>query len=303
MSYLHARCKWLGFFGILWALLVLGGCDGDDGAAPGDDVRDATVQPDAQAERDAGSDAPALDARVQDAEPDAEQVPLDAAEPDAAEPDAGAPDADALDASEPDAAEPDAAVEIPVCGHANFVNWVAPAPDTTWGTGQSDGQLNVPDIVCGPPLEPPHGNVHTVSLGNGGSIVVRFDQRMIVDGPGVDFIVFENPFAPIFPELGTVSVSANGSTWFEYPCTAPNPVQGGDYGTCAGWRVVGGKRGDPIETWTNPLTAGGDQFDLADLALPPEIKGVRYVRIVDRVDDASRVFDLDAVGIVHGQPL
>ena len=32
-----------------------------------------------------------------------------------------------------------------------------------------------------------------VSLGNGGFVTVAFDRNGIVDGPGVDFTVFENP--------------------------------------------------------------------------------------------------------------
>jgi hypothetical protein len=45
---------------------------------------------------------------------------------------------------------------------------------------------------------------------------------------------------------------------------------------------------------TDPATAGGDPFDLADLGLA----AARYVRVTDRPGDGA-VFDLDAVSIVH----
>lgn len=207
------------------------------------------------------------------------------------------------DSTPEDAQVSDATAEEPIapCSHPDFVAWVAPEPDSNWGSGQSDGRSALPDIVCGPPLEPKfHGAFNTASLGNGGTIILGF-SRLIVDGPGVDFIVFENPFSPTFPELATVSVSPDGATWYEFPCTAAYPTPGGNYGTCAGWHMVLGKPGDPPSTWTNPETAGGDQYDLADLNLPAEIEGIRYVRITDREDQASQVFDLDAVSIVNGK--
>ena len=54
----------------------------------------------------------------------------------------------------------------------------------------------MPGIVEGPPVGggTDHGSTDVVSLGSGGSIVVSFAPNAIVDGPGADFIVFENPF-------------------------------------------------------------------------------------------------------------
>ena len=53
-----------------------------------------------------------------------------------------------------------------------------------------------------------------------------FAPNAIVDGPGPDFIVFENPFASagsstdLFAEPGEVSVSDDGTTWQTFPCIA-----------------------------------------------------------------------------------
>src|SRR5687767_1033324 len=52
----------------------------------------------------------------------------------------------------------------------------------------------LPGIVTGPPGDslPVSGSTSTVSLGHGGSIVLAFTDNVLVDGPGPDFIVFEN---------------------------------------------------------------------------------------------------------------
>jgi hypothetical protein len=94
----------------------------------------------------------------------------------------------------------------------------------------------------------------------------------------------------VYAELATVEVSEDGINWLGYPCDAVAPP----YGSCAGHGPVylDGDVG-PID----PISAGGDGFDLADVGLST----ARYVRITDRVDieGIDGVFDLDAVGIVH----
>jgi hypothetical protein len=167
-----------------------------------------------------------------------------------------------------------------------------------FGPGQNLGQDEFPQIIYGPPkgggaLE---GSTDTVSLGNGGWVEVEFQGNAIVDGPGPDFIVFENPFYvngnpnDVYAELGTVAVSADGVNWVGFPCTATAPP----YGECAGWHPV---YANPDTNHINPLdpsAAGGDAFDLADIG----VKMARYVRVTDRAD-LPTVFDLDAVGIVN----
>ncbi len=84
------------------------------------------------------------------------------------------------------------------------------------------GAAFVPGIVLGPPGESVEfqGSLTVASFGFGGGIVVAFDDLVIEDGPGPDFIVFENAFfklplpdSPdddfsIFAEPGIVEVSA-----------------------------------------------------------------------------------------------
>jgi len=139
-----------------------------------------------------------------------------------------------------------------------------------------------------------------VSLGNGGWVILSFEDNAIVDGPGSDFIVFENAFFAggdednVFAELATVAVSDDGEDWVEFPCTATESP----YGTCAGWHPVLANALENELDPTDPALAGGDAFDLADVCLPQ----ARYVRITDRADLSGAldgVFDLDAVSIVH----
>jgi hypothetical protein len=195
----------------------------------------------------------------------------------------------------------------------------------TIGTGGGGGQDRLPDVVLGPP----HGagafvgSADTLSLGLGGSIVLEFTDNVIVDGPGVDFTVFENAFltrglvtgAP-FAEPATVSVSTDGINFVAFPCHLDQPPY---YPGCAGVYPVFANAGDPnapsplvpsttpiadligisVDSFVPPAGSGGDSFDLADVGLA----SARFVRI-----EASDLkagfgglsgFDLDAVAAVH----
>jgi hypothetical protein len=168
------------------------------------------------------------------------------------------------------------------------------------------GQANMPNVVIGPPVpgSPNKGSLDVVSLGVGGEIVLGFGDRTIVDGPGIDFIVWENAFwidgdsDNPFAELGEVSVSDDGENWHVFPCEIRSD---GTFDTgCAGWRA----RQDFDPCALIPLDAemvGGDHFDLAQLGL----EQIRYVRIRDLSDDgraSTAGFDLDAVGAIHLGP-
>jgi hypothetical protein len=180
---------------------------------------------------------------------------------------------------------------------ARFVTGVTSA---CFGAGQSVGQDKLPGAIAGPPKGGGccGGSLDVVSLGNGGSITVAFEGNAIVDGPGPDFIVFENAFNPgsdpekPFAELAIVEVSEDGVRWSAFPCTATAYP----YGSCAGWRPVFANAGENTIDPLDPAVAGGDPFDLADLGLAM----ARFVRIADR-PDTPEVFDLDAVGIVHAR--
>ena len=164
----------------------------------------------------------------------------------------------------------------------------------SFGGGQNFNQAaGFPQAIFGPPAADDTSSV--VSLGNGGWVVVGFGGNAIVDGPGIDFTVFENPL-PTFKELGTVAVSDDAQHWTEFPCTAAQDAS--DYGFCAGVGVVysSPKNGiDPLD----PRVSGGDHYDLADIG----VSHARFVRITDRVDltGVAGVFDLDAVAIINAE--
>jgi hypothetical protein len=172
------------------------------------------------------------------------------------------------------------------------------------GPGAGYGQDNLPDIILGPPRGggEHQGSTHVVSLGTEGVIVVEMGMD-IVDGPGPDLIVFENPFVVgggTFAEPGHVAVSMDGEDFVEHPCDAEDAP---DFPGCAGLNpVYANELTNDIDP-TDPEVAGGDAFDLADFG----VSRARFVRIRDggRVSGLggdSEGFDLDAIAVVNGDP-
>jgi hypothetical protein len=181
------------------------------------------------------------------------------------------------------------------------------------------GQSAMPGVVEGPPVGggADRGSTDVVSLGSGGSIVVSFAPNAIVDGPGPDFIVFENPFwidgnaSDPYAEPGEVSVSDDGVTWTPFPCTPtldPHAADGTGvappYGMCGGWQVVYSTPQNGISP-VDPSVAGGLALDLATVG----VSHARYVRIVDKTHEDcpeaggrdTNGFDLDAIAIINAE--
>lgn len=168
-----------------------------------------------------------------------------------------------------------------------------------------------------------------VSLGDGGSITLGFDQP-IADLDGPDFAVFENGFPSdgsfgpvgIFGELAHVEVSSNGSDFFRFPSVSLTPVvaQTGSFGVLDAtdlYNLAGKHAGGT-----------GTPFDLAELAgVSPllDIDAITQVRLVDVVGSISPAlgttdslnnlindpyptasggggFDLDAVAVLRPVP-
>ncbi len=168
------------------------------------------------------------------------------------------------------------------------------------GPGATFGQDKMPGIVLGPPQGAGSGagSLDVVSLGTNGEIILAFDGMTIVDKPGPDFIVFENPFSS-WQEPGYVAVSDDGLTWHEWPCAWQDKAD--DFPGCAGVRAVLANSENGIDP-TDPRRAGGDAFDLADVT----VTTARYVRIRDSghnpADPPGAGFDLDAVSVIHTGP-
>lgn len=125
------------------------------------------------------------------------------------------------------------------------------------------------------------------SLGDHGHITVTFD-RTIVNGPGDDFVVFENGFAynGVYMELGFVEVSSNGSDFSRLPAlcrrdTQPGPWDSSDpalFYNLAG-NFVGGTGFD-----LDDLIACGDPGVASGLV---DLAAIRYVRVVDVIGDIA----------------
>lgn len=168
----------------------------------------------------------------------------------------------------------------------------------TPGSSAGYGAESMPGVVLGPPqpLGLNKGATDVVSLGVGGEIVLDLGQE-VVDRPGPDLIVFENPFIPrrqpdsVFAEYGEVSVSLDGKSWTAFPCAPPDDIE-----SCAGWRP--GLEYDPDQVIPlDVVLTGGDPLDLKTVGL----EAVRFVRIRDLSETGAGItagFDLDAVGYV-----
>ncbi len=173
------------------------------------------------------------------------------------------------------------------------------------GPGASFGHDQMPDIVLGPPhgAGDLRGGTDVVSLGQGGVIVLGFDPPL-VDGPGPDFTVFENPFLVpgadlrYWHELGEVSVSDDGVTWVTFPCDPAGPHP---HTHCAGWEPV--YAAPPYALCPlDPRVSGGEPFDLAAVG----VSRARFVRVRDLATQGPTApaagFDLDAIAALHQSP-
>jgi len=206
---------------------------------------------------------------------------------------------------------------------AGFVS--APPAFNTWQTG----------ILFGPPgaATPTTGSLSVVSLGRGGEIVLEFTDNVIVDGPGPDFIVFENAFfcsaVPIsatdpwsvFAEPGIIAVSDDGVEFrtFPYDTAALSSVVsqcsdrtllarlGGLIGITPSFTGNYTVPDDPLVF--DPAAPGGvsghggDAFDLAAVGLAT----ARFMRITDpdlgiSLAGASEGLDLDGAVAIHSRP-
>lgn len=203
--------------------------------------------------------------------------------------------------------------------------WFADAVAASNNNGQAGGGIFNPQNALGAPA----GDV--CSLGNGGDLTLSFPLP-ITDGPGADLIVSENPFRSssavheAFAECCFVEVSSNGVDFVRFPsrylgpATSPGAfafVSIGSYSGMAGQTPVlaTGPAVDPRDV----AAAGGDAFDLADLAGEPLVQNgtvntmaISHVRLVDvengvSTDSAGTVIydpgsgsaDIDAVTAVH----
>ncbi|MCE3008637.1 MAG: hypothetical protein LW884_09880 [Bacteroidetes bacterium] len=179
--------------------------------------------------------------------------------------------------------------------------WPGSVLDYQFGSSQTVGQdaAYFPQNVLGPitapvgPSVPAISPSQVVSLGKGGHISLAFDPP-IQNGPGVDFIVFENAFffgpgnSQVYDEWMRVSVSTDGTTWVDFPYNAQTGEGLAGRTPTAAFGV----------DYSKPGESGGDGFDLALVGLDE----VRYVRVQDATEyqPADRLSaELDGIAAVH----
>ena len=130
------------------------------------------------------------------------------------------------------------------------------------GCGQGCGSTDVASLSPDPPED--------------AYIVISWGGRRVTNGPGVDFVVFENPFdisggGRVFMDQLVVFLSRDGGTWVPFPhdYTAPDETVYSD--DPAHWEGFAGVTPVLFHEEENPVdpfhteVAGGDAFDLADL--------------------------------------
>lgn len=187
---------------------------------------------------------------------------------------------------------------IEVLGYAPFG---AELLEVSFGRGAGHGASELPEIVLGPPAGGGAyaGSLDVLSLGIGGSISLGFGALQIYDGPGPDFIVFENAFlvaggAAVFAEPAEVSILRPDATWGTFRCDHAYPHEG-----CAGRSPV---LSNPMNerAATDPAAAGGDAFDLAELTSLAD--ALRLEDVGTATTGSNSGFDLDAVALVHAWP-
>jgi hypothetical protein len=157
----------------------------------------------------------------------------------------------------------------------------------------------------------------TVSLGDGGVAICTF-SKPITNGPGPDFVVFENGVTDTFLELGFVDVSSDGVNFvrFKSHSLSDTVTQTGGFDATDATK---------LNNFAGKYRAGfGTPFDLQELASAATINtnAITHVRITDvvgglgaqycsrdgfgnKVNDPwptpfpSSGFDLDAVGVIN----
>lgn len=231
-----------------------------------------------------------------------------------------------------------------ICGPARAQSFPDQVTSFTAGMNAGFGAAYFPANVLGAPhgttnpQTPNFSQPDLLSLGTGGQIVLRFMATEIIDGPGADFTVFENPVQPIsdpsqsFVDSATVAVSDNGTTWVTFPfhvvsSDANQLYYKSNYVGLAGVQPTFSSPSNGISPF-DPAVSGGDQFDLATVGL----SRARYVKITDTgtttlaptIDSLGHIvndygnqldpdplqpgtgiaagFDLDAVAAIHSSP-
>ena len=161
---------------------------------------------------------------------------------------------------------------------------------------------------------------HILSLGNGGTITLLFDD-VIINGPGPDFAVFENGFDfgdHTFAEFAFVEVATTTNAWARFPVTFLDTNAPGEFKVSDVTRVDG-LAGKHVLANGTPFDLDWLQHDTNVISGAVDLNRIAYVRVTDVVGDGSTVdqfgqaitdpysatasmtdgFELRGVGVIH----
>lgn len=161
------------------------------------------------------------------------------------------------------------------------------------GRNAGFGSSYFPENVLGKPdgsdspQDPNQNENHILTLGTGGHIILEFSQDYVIDGPGPDFTIFENPVQPYgfpersFIETAIVSVSNDRINWIQFPCELKSTentdlFEKNNYVGFAGIEPVLISPTNNINPF-DPELSGGDKFDLAEIG----VDKCRFIKIQD----------------------
>ena len=189
---------------------------------------------------------------------------------------------------------------------SNILFWASAWTNYNVGS-DADAMWQTPNLALGKAVG---DSFDVVSLGRGGTITLSFDAPL-ADGPGFDFVVFENAVTDNFLELAFVEVSSDGTNFVRIPNTSLTTNAVDSYGYV-----------DPteIDGLAGKYRQGyGTPFDLSLLASNSlvDIQHIEWIRLVDIVGDGTQLdsqgnsiydptptigsagFDLDAIGVLN----
>lgn len=137
------------------------------------------------------------------------------------------------------------------------------------------------------------GSLDVFSLRAGEYLVLAWSGQRVVDGPGDDLVVFENPFefgeGLTFMDPTIVEVSLDGETWVAFPHDFVAEDESAYSHRRDDWVGFAGLAPVHLHAEDQPMdpfdpAAGGDRFDLASLEGSEEAEriraeGFRYLRL------------------------
>jgi len=128
------------------------------------------------------------------------------------------------------------------------------------------------------------GSSDVLALRFGEHLIVRWEGRRVVDGPGPDFAVYENAFrfgdGLTFMDPMVVELSVDGERWVSFPHDYRAEDETTYAPRAALWEGFAGVTPVALHVEDNPLdpmspAAGGDAFDLAALGESAEAEEIR----------------------------